>query len=181
MDSIAALQDLKAYRPAYEKMLIEFPDRALLERVLQGIEELMAIKERMDVVENRMFEVERTSTMKSTSDEEFHEIREKSAELEGHLERMSNILQMLNTKVEKYFSKSAEAERQETTEGQVKDLGKKVDAIVNVVADIQARQKEQVGDLEKDILKMEEDIDRALRRLKRLERHFVDVAKSVEE
>lgn len=181
MDAIAALQDLKAYRPAYEKMLIEFPDRSILENILQGIEEVIAIKERMDIVENRMFEVERNSTMKSSSDEEYHELREKSVELEGHLERMSNIIQMLNTKVEKYFSQSAEVDRQATVEVQVKDLTKKVDSLIKVISDLQGRQKEQLDDLTRDILKVEEELEKSQRRIKRMERHFVDVAKSVEE
>jgi len=102
-------------------------------------------------------------------------------ELEGHLERMSNIIQMLNTKVEKYFSQSAEVDRQATVEVQVKDLTKKVDSLVKVVSDLQGRQKEQLEDLTRDILKMEEELEKSQRRLKRLERHFVDVAKSVEE
>jgi len=94
---------------------------------------------------------------------------------------MSNIIQMLNTKVEKYFSQSAEVDRQATVEVQVKDLTKKVDSLIKVISDLQGRQKEQLDDLTRDILKVEEELEKSQRRIKRMERHFVDVAKSVEE
>lgn len=181
MDAIAALQDLKAYRPAYEKMTIEFPDKTMLEKILEGIEELMALQSRMDTLENRMFEVERISTMESSENEEIPEIKDKITEMEGHLEKVSNILQMLNSKVEKYFSKTAEAERQATVETQVSALMKKTDALIGVLSDTQKKQEAHGAELTKEATRLEEEIDRALRRVKRLERHFVDLAKSVEE
>ncbi|MDH4123064.1 MAG: hypothetical protein OEV21_03145 [Thermoplasmata archaeon] len=181
IDGIAVLQDLKAYRPTYERMVIEYPDKAIMEKILEGIEELMSLQSRMETLESRMFDVERKSAIKNPAEEELPEIKENIGKLEGHLEKVSNILHLLNSKVEKYFTKIAEVERQATLEEKVIELSKKVDAAVEVVARIQSKSEGHGTELAKEVAKLENEIDVTRRKVKRLESHFVSLAKSVEE
>ena len=180
VDSIAVLQELKAYKPTYEKLIIEFPDKSVLERILDGVEELMTLQTRMETLEGRMFEVERISSMKS-SEEELEVFREKLSEIEESQEKMSNILQMLNSKVENYFSKSAGAERQAEMESGLKETSKKVDSLTKVISDMQSKQDQLESLLDKDVSELREELESARKKTKKLERHFVELAKSFED
>jgi len=179
VDAIAVLQELKNYRPTYEKMVIEFPDKGLMERIMEGVEELISLQNRMDAVESRMFEVERVSSLK-TDDKEIPDIKERMKEIEIHLEKVSNILQMLNTKVEKYFSKSAEAGKQASLEESLKDMTERVASFAKFMGEIELRY-ESSGGIEGEIKRLREDMDKALKRVKSLEKHFVNIARSFEE
>lgn len=180
VDSIAILQELKAYKPTYEKLIIEFPDKSILESILDGVEELMTLQTRMETLESRMFEVERVSSIKS-SDEELEKLREKLSDIEESQEKMSNILQMLNSKVENYFSKSADAEKQEKMESSLKDAAKKMDKLSKVVSEMQSKQDRLESLLDKDFSKLRDELEAASKKTKKLERHFVELAKSFED
>jgi len=181
VDAIATLQDLKAYKPTYERMIIEYPDKAIMEKILDGVEELMNLQQRMETVESRMFEVERVSAIKNPDADEIKELEEKFSKLEGHLEKVSNILHLLNSKVEKYFIKSAELEKQATIEDKVKELSKKLDEIMAVFDKLQSKQEDFGNNLSSEITRLESEIETARRKVKRLESHFINFAKSVEE
>ena len=180
-DAIATLQDLKGYKPTYERMIIEYPDRAIMEKILDGIEDIMTIRDRMDTLESRMFEVERTAAKRTPAEDDVPEIKDRMTKIEGHLEKVSNILHLLNAKVEKYFTKTAETERQAEIEKAVQELTKKINALMEVLARMQNKQDNYGQDFAKEISRLEEEISTASKRVKRLERYFVDLAKSVEE
>lgn len=181
VDAIATLQDLKAYKPTYERMVIEYPDKAIMEKILEGVEELMTLQQRMETIESRMFEVERLSSMKNPDAEEIPNLKERFSKLEGHLEKVSNILHLLNSKVEKYFEQTAEAERQTKIELKVTEISKRLDAIMEVVTKLQSKQEALNHGLAKDLSRLQNELETVRRKVKRLEGHFVSFAKSVEE
>ncbi|MEM2839415.1 MAG: hypothetical protein QW505_02260 [Thermoplasmata archaeon] len=181
VDVIATLQDLKAYKPTYERMIIEYPDKAIMEKILEGVEELMSLQQRMDSLESRMFEVERLSAIKKPETDEIPELKERLGKLEGHLEKVSNILHLLNSKVEKYFTQTAEAEKLARIEVKVAETSKRIDALMEAVAKVQSKQEAMGSELTKEISKMRAELETARKKVKRLESHFISFAKSVEE
>lgn len=181
LDVIAALQDLKAYRPTYERMIIEYPDKSIMEKILEGVEELMSLQQRMDSIESRMFEVERLVAMKSQETDEISDLKDRIGKLEGHLEKVSNILHLLNSKVEKYFTQTVEAEKLAHMELKVAETSKRLDALMGVIAKAQSKQEAMDSDFQKEISKMRTDLETARKKVKRLESHFISFAKSVEE
>ena len=181
VDVIATLQDLKAYKPTYERMIIEYPDKAIMEKILEGVEELMSLQQRMDSIERRMFEVERLAAMKNPDADEIPELKERLGKLEGHLEKVSNILHLLNSKVEKYFTQTAEAEKLARIEVKVAETSKRLDALMEAIAKVQNSQETVSSELSKEISNMRTELDTAKKKVKRLESHFVSFAKSVEE
>jgi uncharacterized coiled-coil protein SlyX len=181
VDMIATLQDLKAYKPTYEKMIIEYPDKAIMEKILDGVEELMSLQQRMDSIESRMFEVERMSAMKKPEMDQIPELKERLEKLEGHLEKVSNILHLLNSKVEKYFTQTAEAEKLAKLEVKLAETSKRIDALMEAVAKVQGKQETMGTELSKEIAKMRADLETTRKKVKRLESHFISFAKSVEE
>jgi len=180
VDAIATLQSLKAYAPGSESVTIDFPDKELLESISESISNLAGVESKLETIENRIFEVEKVA---STSDETAlaAEVQERVDRLEKQLEKVSNILTMLNSKVESYFSKTAEKERQAELEKRIEDhLGKSVEHD----SKIQSLEKEAealVDEMRGMTSKMEKDIHDSRKRIARLEKHFVDLAKMIQE
>lgn len=180
VDAIATLQSLKAYTPGAESVTIDFPDKELLESISDGIKNVTGIENKLEMIENRMFEVEKAA---STEDETAlaADVQERVDRLEKQLEKVSNILTMLNSKVESYFSKTAEKERQADLERRIEDhLGKSIEHD----SKIQTLEKEAqtlVDEMRRMAAKMEKDIHDSRKRIARMEKHFVDLAKMIQE
>jgi len=94
---------------------------------------------------------------------------------------VSNILHLLNSKVEKYFIKTAESEKHTTLESRMIELSKKMDSAMETIGAIQDKQENHGEDLSKEVARLEAEIETARRKVKRLESHFINFAKSVEE
>ncbi|HIH00846.1 TPA: hypothetical protein HA259_01970 [Thermoplasmata archaeon] len=180
VDAIASLQSLKAYSPSAENVTIEFPDKALLTEIVDTLNEVSGLQGKIDTIENRMFEMEKASQGPDLNDR-VKEYAERLDRLEKQLEKVSNILTMLNSKVEAYFSKSAEKERQGGMERRLEEHGNKV---LLTESKIVALEKEAEGLLEEIramTAKVEKDVHEGRKRIARLEKHFVDFAKMVQE
>ncbi|OGS43606.1 MAG: hypothetical protein A3K76_04035 [Euryarchaeota archaeon RBG_13_57_23] len=180
VDAIATLQSLKTYVPGADSVTIDFPDKELLESISDGIKNVTGIENKLEMIENRIFEVEKTA---STEDETAlaAEVQERVDRLEKQLEKVSNILTMLNSKVESYFSKTAEKERQADLERRIEDhLGRSIEHD----SKIQSLEKEAltlVDEMRRMTAKMEKDIHDSRKRIARMEKHFVDLAKMIQE
>lgn len=180
VDAIATLQSLKAYTLGAESVTIDFPDKELLESISEGIKNVTGVESKLETIENRMFELEKAA---STSDDltQVTDMQERVERLEKQLEKVSNILTMLNSKVESYFSKTAERERQADLERRIEEhMGKSVEHD----SKIQTLEKEaeaMVEEMRRMTSKMEKDIHDSRKRIARMEKHFVDFAKMVQE
>jgi hypothetical protein len=180
VDAIATLQSLKAFVPGSESVSIDFPEKELLETISEDIKGLSGLEANIEAIESRMFEVEKSAQ----SPEVTTRVMEASARLdrlEKQLEKVSNILTMLNSKVETYFSKSAEKERQADLERRIEDHTTKALSHESKLADLEQEAESLVQEMKKMTAKMERDLQDSRKRIARIERHFVDFAKTVEE
>ncbi len=180
VDAIAALQSLKAYAPGAESISIEFPDRAILEDIASGIHDLAGIEAKMEAVENRMFEIEKAASAPDVADK-VADVYERVERLEKQLEKVSNILTMLNSKVENYFSKSAEKERQAEIEKRLEEHNSMAGSYEKKIVKLEKEAEKLVEDMRDMAAKMDKDIRDSRKRIARVEKHFVDFAKMVQE
>lgn len=180
VDAIATLQSLKAYTPGSESIQIEFPDRQLLEEISEGIKNVSALESKVEMMETRMFDVEKTSQPPEAA-EKLDDITMRVEKLEKHLEKISNILTMLNSKVENYFSKSAERERQAELERRIEEhTGKAISHDAKLV-ELEKEAGEIVDEMRRMAARMDKDIHDSRKRIARVEKHLVDFAKLVQE
>jgi len=180
VDAIATLQSMKTYTPGSESVKIEFPDRELLERIMEGVQEVAAIQGRFDVVETRMFEMEKTMSAPDISDK-MSDASDRVDRLEKQLEKVTNILTMLNSKVESYFSKSAEKERQSDLEKRIEDHTSKALSHESKIASLEKEAETLLSEMRTMASKMEKDIQDSRKRIARVEKHFADFAKLVQD
>jgi uncharacterized membrane-anchored protein YhcB (DUF1043 family) len=180
VDAIAALQFLKSYSPGAESVNIEFPDKELLQDISDGVRNVAELEGKLDMIENRMFELEKmVSSPEKNSQVE--DALDRVERLEKQLEKVSNILTMLNSKVENYFSKSAEKERQADLERRIDEHMSKSLSHETKIGDLEKEAEKLVEEMRKMAAKMEKDIHDSRKRIARMEKHFVDFAKMVQE
>jgi hypothetical protein len=180
VDAIATLQSLKAYTPSAESITIDFPDRSLLEEIAETLNEMSGLQGKIETIENRMFEMEKASQGPGLGDR-INEHAERLERLEKQLEKVSNILTMLNSKVEAYFSKSAEKERQGEMERRLEEHGNQVLLTESKIVALEKEAEELISKMEAMTAKMEKDVHDGRKRIARMEKHFVDFAKMVQE
>jgi len=180
VDAIATLQSLKAYSPSSESVKIEFPDRELLERIMEGIQEVAGLQSKFDMVETRMFEMEKAVHAPDVS-EKMSDTTDRVDRLEKQLEKVSNILTMLNSKVENYFSKAAEKERQGDLEKRIEEHTAKALSHESKIASLEKEGENLLAEMRAMTSKMEKDIHDSRKRIARVEKHFADFAKLVQD
>ncbi len=180
VDAIANLQSMKAYTPGSENVSIEFPDRDVLDRILQSIKDVAAAESKLEMVETRMFEIEKVAQTPDHSDK-LADITDRVDRLEKQLEKVSNILTMLNSKVESYFSKSAEKERQADLEIRIEEHTSKALSHESKIASLENEAESLVAEMKEMTARMDKDIHDSRKRIARVEKHFVDFAKLVQE
>ncbi len=180
VDAIATLQSLKAFVPGTDNVTIEFPEKELLESISEGIKSLSILETKIEEIESRMFEAEKAAQ----SPEFAAKVTEASGRLdrlEKQLEKVSNILTMLNSKVETYFSKSAEKERQADLERRIEEHTSKALSHESKLAELEKEAESLVEEMRKMTSKMDKDLQDSRKRIARIEKHFVDFAKTVQE
>ena len=180
VDAIATLQSLKAFVPGSESVTIEFPDKELLEEILDGVRNLANLEGKLEMVENRMFEVEKAAQAPDAS-AKLADALDRVERLEKQLEKVSNILTMLNSKVESYFSKSAEKERQSDLEKRIEEHTSKALSHESKINELEKEAQAVVDEMRKMTAKLDKDIHDSRKRIARMEKHFVDFAKMVQE
>jgi len=180
VDAIASLQFLKSYNPGAENVVIEFPDKELLEDIADGIRNVAEMEGKLEAVENRMFEMEKTAGSPE-KESQVADAVDRIERLEKQLEKVSNILTMLNSKVESYFSKSAEKERQADLERRIDEHMSKSLTHDDKITELEKEAEALVEEMRKMASKMEKDIHDSRKRIARMEKHFVDFAKMVQE
>jgi hypothetical protein len=180
VDAIANLQALKAYVPGSESVTIEFPDKELLEEILDGVKNLANVESKLEMIETRMFEVEKTAQSPDFS-AKVTDAQERVERIEKQLEKVSNILTMLNSKVESYFSKAAEKERQADLEHRIEEHTQKALSHESKISALEKEAENLVEEMRKMSAKLEKDIHDSRKRIARMEKHFVDFAKLVQE
>lgn len=180
VDAIATLQSLKAYAPGSENVSIDFPDKELLEGISEGIKNLTNLESKIETVEGRMFEIEKSAQSPELASK-MSDVSERVDRLEKQLEKVSNILTMLNSKVETYFSKSAEKERQADLEHRIEEHTTKALSHESKIAELEKEAENLVQEMRKMTAKMDKDLQDSRKRIARIEKHFVDFAKTVQE
>lgn len=180
IDAIASLQSLKSYNPSAESVTIEFPEKELLEEVSQGIKDLAGLASRLESIETRVLELEKSAAAPNIEDS-IGDVAGRVDRLEKQLEKVSNILTMLNSKVETYFSKSAEKERQADLERRIDEHMHKSVMHDEKITALEKEAEQLVSEMRKMTAKMEKDLQESRKRIARMEKHFVDFAKMVQE
>jgi len=180
VDAIATLQSMKSYVPGAESVTIEFPEKELLEEISDGIKNLANLESKIDMVENRMFEIEKAATAPDFAGK-VSDLSDRVERLEKQLEKVSNILTMLNSKVENYFSKTAEKERQADLEKRIEEHTQKALSHESKISALEKEAEGLVEEIRKMTAKMEKDLHDSRKRIARMEKHFVDFAKMVQE
>ncbi|HJX04290.1 MAG TPA: hypothetical protein VJ489_00570 [Thermoplasmata archaeon] len=180
VDAIATLQSLKSYVPGSESVTIEFPEKELLEDIAEGIKGFANLEEKIDTVENRMFEIEKLANSPEYASK-VTELADRVDRLEKQLEKVSNILTMLNSKVETYFSKSAEKERQADLERRIEEHTGKALSHESKISELEKEAESLVQEMRKMTTKMDKDLQDSRKRIARMEKHFVDLAKMIQE
>jgi hypothetical protein len=180
VDAIANLQSLKAYVPGSESVTIEFPEKELLEEILDGVRNLANIEAKLETVETRMFEIEKSAQAPDVAVKVADAV-DRVERLEKQLEKVSNILTMLNSKVESYFSKAAEKERQSDLEKRIEEHTTKALSHEEKIGELEKEAQAVVDEMQKMTAKLDKDIHDSRKRIARMEKHFVDFAKMVQE
>lgn len=180
VDAIANLQTLKAYVPGSESVTIEFPDKELLEDILDGVRNLANLEGKLEMMENRMFEIEKAAQSPDVA-VKVADANDRIERLEKQLEKVSNILTMLNSKVESYFSKTAEKERQADLEKRIEEHTSKALSHEEKIVELEKEAQAAVDEMRKMTAKLDKDIHDSRKRIARMEKHFVDFAKVVQE
>lgn len=180
VDAIASLQTLKSYIPGSESVTIEFPEKELLEDIAEGIKGVANLEEKIETVESRMFEIEKLASSPEYASR-VTELSDRVDRLEKQLEKVSNILTMLNSKVESYFSKSAEKERQADLERRIDEHTNKAFSHESKISELEKEAESLVQEMRKMTTKMDKDLQDSRKRIARMEKHFVDLAKMIQE
>ncbi len=180
VDAIAGLQLLKSYVPGAESVTIEFPDRPLLEEISDRLKDLANLQTKIETVENRIFEMEKVTVAADLGDL-VDDTQGRVERLEKQLEKVSNILTMLNSKVESYFSKAAERERQSDLERRIEEHMQQSSTHDAKIAKLEADAAALVAELQKTAEKMEKELQESRKKIARMEKHFSDFAKVVQE
>ena len=180
VDAIAGLQSLKSYVPGAESVTIEFPDRPLLEEISDRLRDLSNLQSKIETVENRIFEMEKVAVAADLGDL-VEDAQGRVERLEKQLEKVSNILTMLNSKVESYFSKTAERERQADLEKRIEEHMQQSYSHDEKIAKLEADATALVEEMRKTAVKMEKDLQESRKKIARMEKHFSDFAKVVQE
>lgn len=94
---------------------------------------------------------------------------------------MSNILTMLNSKVDSYFSKSAERERQADLERRIEEHTGRAMSHDAKLTQLEKEAGEIVDEMRRNAARMDKDIHDSRKRIARVEKHLVDFAKLVQE
>lgn len=180
VDAIATLQSLKTYSPGNESVTIEFPDKEVLQEISDGLKSMSSVQEKLDLVESRVFEIEKSASSPDQA-RSVTDMQDRVDRLEKQLEKVSNILTMLNSKVETYFSKTAEKERQADLEKRIEEHTSKALSHESKISEMEKEAEELVGEIRKMMGKVEKDVQESRKRIARLEKHFVDFAKLMQE
>lgn len=180
VDAIASLQSLKSYTPAAESITIDFPDKALLEEIADSLKDVSNLQSKIEGAESRIFEIEKSSHAPEVI-ERMNEHSERVDRIEKQLEKVSNILTMLNSKVEGYFSKSAEKERQSEMERRLEEHGNKVLSADSKIEALEKEAERLLSEMNDMATQMKKDVHDGRKRIARMEKHFVDFAKMVQE
>ena len=180
VDAIAGLQTLKAYVPGAESITIEFPDRELLEQIADNIREMGEIETKIETVENRLFEMEKTPKVPDMS-QKVADFADRVERLEKQLEKVSNILTMLNSKVESYFSKTAEKERQADVERKIEEYTARTLEHEKKIGKMEDETSKMLEELKVLADKADKDLHESKKRIARIEKHFVDFSKLMQE
>jgi predicted nucleic acid-binding Zn-ribbon protein len=88
---------------------------------------------------------------------------------------------MLNSKVEAYFSKTAEKERQADLERKIEEYTTKALSHESKIAALEQEAEGLLTEMKNMTSKMEKDVHDSRKRIARVEKHFVDFAKMVQE
>jgi hypothetical protein len=180
VDAIATLQSLKAYTPGAESVKIDFPDKQLLENINEGIKGLSGMESKIGAVENRLLAIEKSAQSPEMSST-MKDAAARIDRLEQQLEKVSNILTMLNSKVETYFSKAAEKERQAELEARIDEHNSKATTHDSKITDLEKEAETLVQEMRKMAGKMDKELQESRKRIARIEKHFVEFAKTVQE
>ena len=180
VDAIASLQSLKAFTPGAESVTIEFPEKELLEEISEEVKNLASLEGKVDMVETRMFEIEKMAQAPDFASK-VTDLGERIERLEKQLEKVSNILTMLNSKVESYFSKSAEKERQADLERRIEEHTTKALSHESKINALEKEAENLLEEMRKTAAKMDKDLHDSRKRIARMEKHFVDFGKLVQE
>jgi len=180
VDAIATLQSLKAYVPGGQTVTIEFPEKERLETILDGIRNLADTESKLEAFESRMFEIEKMASAADQSGK-MTDLQDRVERIEKQLEKVSNILTMLNSKVETYFSKTAEKERQADLERMIGEHTSKATSHDAKLLELEKETETVVEEIRKMTARLDKDIHDTRKRIARIEKHFVDFAKVVQE
>lgn len=180
VDAIATLQSLKAYVPGGQSVTIEFPEKELLEDISEGIKNLADTENKLEMFESRMFEIEKLASAPEASNK-LGDLQDRIERIEKQLEKVSNILTMLNSKVENYFSKTAEKERQADLEKRIEEHTARALSHDTKLGKLEKEAEGLVEELRRMTAKIDKDIHDSRKRIARIEKHFVDFAKLVQE
>jgi chromosome segregation ATPase len=166
--------------PGAESVTIEFPEKGLLEDITEGLKGVATLQEKIETVESRMFEIEKMASSPEYASR-VTETSDRVDRLEKQLEKVSNILTMLNSKVESYFSKTAEKERQADMERRIEEHTSKSSSHETKIAELEKEAESLVQEMRKMTAKMDKDLQDSRKRIARMEKHFVDLAKMIQE
>ena len=180
VDAIATLQSMKAFDPAPESVKIEFPDRTLLEQISEGVKEVADIQQQLRQIDTRMADVEKAASAPAFA-EKTAEMSDRVDRLEKQLEKVSNILTMINSKVETYFSKTAERDRQSDLEQRIEEYTEKAATHEAKIGKLEKEAEGLVDEMRKMAAKLDKDIHESRKRIARMEKHFVEFAKLIQE
>jgi len=108
-------------------------------------------------------------------------LQDRIERIEKQLEKVSNILTMLNSKVENYFSKTAEKERQADLEKRIEEHTTRALSHDTKLGKLEKEAEGLVEELRRMTAKIDKDIHDSRKRIARIEKHFVDFAKLVQE
>lgn len=180
VDAIASLQSLKTYTSGTGTVTIDFPEKELLEQISDGIKDLASVEGKLETFENRMFEIEKLAAGPESSGK-MVDLGERVDRIEKHLEKVSNILTMLNSKVESYFTKTAERERQADLERRIEDQTGRTLSLEGKLTELEKQDERVMDELRKVTAKIDKDIHDSRKRIARMEKHMVDFAKLVQE
>lgn len=180
VDAIASLQSMKAYSPEAGNVTIEFPDKELLEEISTNLKDVGSLQQKVEGMEGRMFEIEKAASSPDVA-AKVSDMTERVDRLESQLEKVSNILTMMNSKVESYFSKTAEKERQADLERMIDEHSAKTVSHEDRIVDLEKEAKGLLEELRTMTEKADKEIHESRKRIARVEKHFVDFAKMVQE
>ncbi|HEX9906893.1 MAG TPA: hypothetical protein VGB78_00290 [Thermoplasmata archaeon] len=180
VDAIANLQSMKTYAPGPDTVRIEFPDREILERITNELKETAELRGKLDMIDARILEVEKVASSMDSSIK-FTDLADRVDRLEKQLEKVSNILTMINSKVETYFSKTAEKERQADLEKKIDDYTISAASHEEKILALEREAERLVEEMRKMTTRLDKDVHESRKRIARMEKHFVEFAQMIQE